>query len=82
MTFNEFSNPSTKENHQCHISFLQKRTDDNEKIARNRLETYTKETLPVLNYYQNQNLLYEIDGMSHIHEINKEIRRIIQSLET
>ncbi len=82
LTFNEFSNPSTKENHQCHISFLQKRTDDNEKIARNRLETYTKETLPVLNYYQNQNLLYEIDGMSHIHEINKEIRRIIQSLET
>jgi len=82
LIFNEFFNPSTKENHHCDIRFLQKRSDDNEKIARNRFERYTEETLPVLDYYQNQNLLYEIDGTSHIHEINKEIRRIIHSLET
>ena len=81
LTFHEFFNPPTKENHYCDIKFLQKRSDDNEKTARNRFETYTKETLPVLDYYQNQNLLYEIDGTSHIHEIYKEIRRIIHSLE-
>ena len=81
-TFHEFFNPSTKENHNCDIKFLQKRTDDSEKIARNRFETYTKETLPVQDYYQNQNLLYEIDGSGHIHEIYKEIRQIIDSLET
>ena len=82
LVFNEFFNPSTKENHHCDIKFLQKRSDDNEKTARNRFETYTKETLPVLDYYQNQNLLYEIDGTNHIHEIYKEICRIIHSLET
>ena len=82
LTFNEFFNQSTKANHHCDIKFLQKRSDDNEKTVRNRYETYTKETLPVLDYYKKQNLLYEIDGMSHIHEINKEIRRIIQSLDT
>ena len=82
LTFNEFFNPSTKEKHNCDIKFLQKRSDDNEKIARYRLATYIKETLPVLNYYQNQNLLYEIDGTDHIHKIYKEIRRIIHSLET
>jgi len=82
LTFNEFFNPSTKENHHCDIKFLQKRSDDNEKTARNRFETYTKETLPVLDYYQNQNLLYEIDGTNQIHEIYKEICRIIHSLET
>jgi len=82
LVFNEFFNPSTKENHHCDIKFLQKRSDDNEKTARNRFETYTKETLPALDYYKNQNLLYEIDGTSHIHEIYKEIRRIIHSLET
>ena len=82
LVFNEFFNPSTKENHHCDIKFLQKRSDDNEKTARNRFETYTKETLPVLDYYQNQNLLYEIDGTNHIHEIYKEIRRIMHSLET
>ena len=82
LTFNEFFNSSTKKNHHCGNKFLQKRSDDNEKTAKNRLETYNKETLPVLNYYQNQNLLYEIDGMSQIHEIYKEICRIIHSLET
>ncbi len=82
LTFNEFFNPSTKKNHHCDIKFLQKRSDDNEKTARNRFDTYSKETLPVLNYYQNQNLLYEIDGTKHIHEIYKEIRQIIHSLET
>ena len=82
LTFNEFFNPSTRENHRCNIKFLQKRSDDNEKTARNRFKTYTKETLPVLDYYKNENLLYEIDGTAHIHEIYKEIRRIIHSLET
>ena len=79
--FNKFFNPSTKENHDCDMRFLHKRADDNEETARNRFETYSKETFPVLKYYQNQKLLYEIDGTSHIHEINKEIRRIIHSLE-
>ena len=60
----------------------QKNEVSNEKTAKNRFETYTKETLPALDYYQNQNLLYEIDGTNHIHEIYKEIRRIIHSLET
>ena len=82
LTFNEFFNPSTKENHHCGIKFLQKRSDDNEKTAKNRLETYTKETLPVLDYYKNQKILYEIDGTGHIPEIYKEIRGIIHSLET
>ena len=81
LVFNEFFNKSTKENHHCDIKFLQKRSDDNEKTARNRFETYTKETLPALDYYQNQNLLHEIDGTKHIHEIYKKIRRIIHSLE-
>jgi len=82
LVFNEFFNPSTKDNHHCDIKFLQKRSDDNEKTVRNRFATYTKETLPILDYYQNQNLLYEIDGTDHIHKIYKEIRRIIHSLET
>ena len=81
LVFHEFFNPSTKENHHCDIKFLQKRSDDNEKIARSRFNTYIKETLPVINYYQNQNLLYEIDGMGYITEINKEIREIIHSIE-
>ena len=82
LVFNEFFNPSTKENHRCDIKFLQKRSDDSEKTARSRFKTYSNETLPILNYYQKQNLLYEIDGTNPISEIYKEIRRLIHSLET
>ena len=82
LTFNEFFNSATKENHKCDIKFLQKRSDDNEETIRSRFNTYSKETLPVLDYYQNQNLLYEIDGTRYIHVIYKEICEIIQSLET
>jgi len=56
--------------------------DDNEKTTRRRFVTYHKETLPILDYYRNQNLLYEIDGMRDISIIYKEIRQIIRSLET
>ena len=79
LTFNEFFNPSMKNNHPCDIKFLKKRSDDNEKTAISRFETYIKETLPVLDYYKNLNLLFEIDGTGHIHEIYEEIRRIIHS---
>ena len=82
LTFNEYFYPPTKENHKCNLKFLTKRSDDNKQTVENRLETYTKTTLQIFNYYQNQKLLYEIDGMGDISNIYKEIRQIIHSLET
>ena len=82
LTFNEFFNPATKNNHKCDPKFLRKRSDDNEEIAKSRFETYEKETLPIFSHYQGQNLLYEIDGMGDIYKIYKEICQIIRSLET
>ena len=82
LTFNQFFSPATKNNHQCDLKFLQKRSDDNEKTATSRLKTYEKETLPIFNHYQDLNLLYEIDGMGDISKIYKEICHIIRSLET
>ena len=82
LTFNVFSNPSTKENHNCDSKFLQKRSDDNEKIIAQRFKTYLKDRLPIINYYKDQNLLYEIEGINNIASIYGEIRSIINSLET
>ena len=82
LTFNEYFYPPTKENHKCDLKFLTKRSDDNKENVENRLDTYTKKTSQILNYYQNQKLLYEIDGMGEISNIYKEIRQIIHSLET
>jgi len=81
LIFNDFFNLPNKKNYKCGLKFLQKRSDDNEKTIRNRFNTYTKEALPILNYYKNQNLLYEIDGKGYISIIYKEICRIICSLE-
>ena len=82
LTFNEFFNPPSKTKHLCDAKFLQKRTDDNEKTARDRFATYNKETLPLFDYYQSQNLLHEIEGAADIPLIYQEIRKIIHSLET
>ena len=69
MIFNEFFNPATQKNHKCNSSFLKKRSDDNEVTIINRLKTYSSVTKPILNYYENQKLLTNIDGMNKIDEI-------------
>ena len=48
----------------------------------NRFETYLNKTLPILNFYKEQNLLHHINGMLEIDQIFDEIRVIIASLET
>ena len=80
--FNEYYSPATKENHNCDIKFLQKRSDDNEEIIKKRFETYKEKTLPLLNFYMDQKLLHEINGTVEIDDIFKEIRGIIASIET
>jgi len=78
--FNKFYRPPSKINHSCDSSYLHKRSDDNEKVIKHRIQTYNAETLPIINYYKNLNLLTEIDGMKQIDEIYKEIRQFIVSL--
>ena len=61
LIFNEFFNPSTKENHKCDLNFLLKRSDDNEKTIKNRLVIYHKETLSIFNLIKAlfQNRIFE-----------------------
>ena len=47
--------------------------DDNEKTINTRFETYNKESMPILEFYKNQSLLCEIDGMKEIDAIYDEI---------
>tara|TARA_Y100000992_G_scaffold297336_1_gene260799 strand:- start:535 stop:1101 length:567 start_codon:yes stop_codon:yes gene_type:complete len=56
---------------------LEKRLDDNSKIAVKRYETYEKSTEPVIEYYKKMNILKVIDGERSIDQINKEISDII-----
>ena len=81
LIFNEYFNPSSKTNHKCESKFLKKRSDDNEKTIIDRYETYLDKTLPILDFYKEQKLLYEINGKDEIEEIFKQIRVIISSLQ-
>ena len=81
LTFNKFFNLPNKDEHKCEPQYLKQRSDDNEETILKRMQTYSKQTLPILNYYKNQKLLYEIDGMNEIHQIFKEISKIMYSLE-
>ena len=81
LIFNEFFKPSTSNNHSCDSKYLVKRSDDNEKTIDNRFKTYLDKTLPILEFYKNQKLLYEINGEAEIDIIYKEIQAIINTLE-
>ena len=79
--FNDFFNPTSSNIHKCDPKFLEKRSDDNENVIKNRFATYEKETLPILNYYSDKRLLHQIDGMMKIDQIYGQISGIIDSLE-
>lgn len=82
LTFNKYYNPPQKEKYKCNLNYLRTRADDNEKTIKKRFETYTNETLPILNYYADQKILHEIDGTRQIKQIFDQICSIINSLET
>ena len=82
LIFNEYFKPASRKNHSCDPKFLNKRSDDNEEIIMNRFETYLNKTLPILDFYKEQNLLHHINGMAQIDQIFKEICGILASLET
>ena len=82
LIFNEFFYSARSSDHKCDKKFLVKRSDDNKKTVLNRLDTYFKETLPILDFYREQNLLHEINGIGQIDQIFEEIRRIINAIET
>jgi len=82
LTFNKYFNPPQKEKYNCNLKYLKARTDDNKKTIEDRFSTYTKKTLPLLDYYADQKILHKIDGTRQINQIFDEIRSILASLET
>jgi len=80
LIFNKYFN--IPHNHNCDLKYLKQRSDDNENTIENRFEEYTKKTLPILDYYADQGILYKIDGTNEINQVYKEICDIISSLET
>ena len=56
---------------------LEKRADDNEESFNKRFDTYMNETSPVIKYYQDKNVLYEVDSSLDKYDVFKALEDII-----
>jgi adenylate kinase len=54
------------------------RTDDNETVIRNRLKEYTEKTLPVLQFYKDKGIYFEVDGSAGIEEVTTAISKLVK----
>ena len=54
------------------------RMDDNETVIRNRLKEYHEKTLPVLQFYKDKGIYFEVDGSAGIEDVTESITRIIK----
>jgi len=68
-------NKPPKISNRCDLcgSELYQREDDKEETVRKRLETYRKQTLPLIKYYSEKNKLINIDGNREIDAIFNDI---------
>jgi len=73
--FNRFTSPPKVENvcDKCG-SELYHRADDNEETIGKRLETYEKETAPLVNYFNEKGLLLKVAGIGEIEEITAAVK--------
>ena len=54
-------------------SELYQRDDDKAETVKHRIEVYIKQTMPLIEYYQSQGVLVEINGSAPIEEVSKQL---------
>ena len=57
---------------------LYQRPDDKEETVKERLKVFFSQTIPMIDYYQTQNKLVEVNGNSGIEEVAQEIISILK----
>jgi adenylate kinase len=50
------------------------RADDNEEVLRKRLDVYTQQTAPLVDYYAGKGMLKPVDGMAPVGEVTTAIK--------
>jgi adenylate kinase len=59
----------------------QGRSDDTEEVIENRLAVYQDETEPLVEFYRERGLLYEVDGEGEISEVRERVRNAVREVE-
>ena len=55
------------------------RKDDNEETIRRRLEIYHKDTVPVISFYRDRDLLQVVAGNAAMEEVTDSLKAIIEN---
>ena len=52
---------------------LYQREDDRPEAVHRRIEVYQKETLPVLDFYRERDLVLNVSGLDTVEKVNKDV---------
>ncbi|MCD6427928.1 MAG: adenylate kinase [Caldisericaceae bacterium] len=76
--YNIYFNPP-KEDEKCDIcgTKLVQRDDDKEEVVKNRIKVYKESTHPLVDYYNNLGLLYEINAVGTVDAVQNRIEAIL-----
>ena len=79
--YNTFTSPSKLFDHcdKCGGE-LRQRADDNEETISNRLRIYEMQTMPLIEYYAEQNKLQKVQGIGEIKTVNRAVLKAIDAL--
>lgn len=58
----------------------QNRSDDNELVAKKRLNVYLENTMPVMEFYKEKNLLKEVDGSLSVEKVFAKVENMINEM--
>jgi adenylate kinase len=64
----------------CNGEYLYQRDDDKPETVRARLETFHRQTEPLINYYQEAGLLLDVDGEGEVAAITERVMTAAESL--
>ena len=53
------------------------RSDDKPDVIKNRFESYNSQTQPLIPFYQERQILFNIDGMQEIEKVFEDIKKVI-----
>lgn len=56
------------------------RTDDSTETLKIRLSVYHEKTEPLIAFYKNKGIFYEVDGMGEVKDVTRQIEEIVHSL--
>ncbi|MDA5193076.1 adenylate kinase [Govanella unica] len=65
----------------CGGTEFTRRADDNRETVVSRLESYHRQTAPLLPYYRDRGTLFEVDGMAAIDDVTTQIETILDGFD-